>query len=177
MQPDGWNLIRSGIVQFISNPFNYRDDLIIIHHTNFFSDIADVRIDHSRALQAIHTPGKSGNIVSGLDSSPAAHHEIQNKEFSFRKYDLHLSPDHFPERNDALYEILHKCRTLQTDHIVITGDITNLSKQKEFAHARSVLKEIGLLDPEKLTVTIRNHDIFCGLYFAEDVLSFPGMCL
>ncbi|MFA6440558.1 MAG: hypothetical protein WCX28_14725, partial [Bacteriovoracaceae bacterium] len=86
------------------------------------------------------------------------------------------SPDHFPERSDALYEILHKCRSLKTDQIVITGDITNQAKPKEFAHARSILKEFDLLDPEKLTVTIGNHDIFGGPYYAEDVLSFPGYC-
>lgn len=90
--------------------------------------------------------------------------------------DLHLSPDHFPERTDAFYEILHKCRSMKTDHIVITGDITNQAKPKEFAHARAILKEFGLLDPEKLSVTIGNHDIYGGPYFAEDVLSFPGFC-
>lgn len=90
--------------------------------------------------------------------------------------DLHLSPDHFPERTEAFYTILQKCRSLKTDHIVITGDITNQGKPKEFAHARSILKEFGLLDPERLTVTIGNHDIFGGPYFAEDVLSFPGFC-
>ncbi|MFA5834333.1 MAG: metallophosphoesterase [Bacteroidota bacterium] len=90
--------------------------------------------------------------------------------------DLHLSPDHFPERTDAFYEILQKCRLLKTDHIVITGDITNQAKPKEFAHARSILKEFGLLDPAKLTVTIGNHDIFGGPFYAEDVLSFPGFC-
>jgi DNA repair exonuclease SbcCD nuclease subunit len=90
--------------------------------------------------------------------------------------DLHLSPDHFPERTDAFYEILHKCKSLKTDHIVITGDITHQAKPKEFAHARGILREFGLLDPEKLTVTIGNHDIYGGPHFAEDVLSFPGYC-
>lgn len=90
--------------------------------------------------------------------------------------DLHLSPDHFPERSDAFYEILHTCKTLSVDHIVITGDITNQARPKEFAHARSILKECGFLDPSKLTVTIGNHDIFGGPYYAEDVLTFPGFC-
>lgn len=90
--------------------------------------------------------------------------------------DLHLSPDHFPERTEMFYEILHTCKTLAVDHIVITGDITNQAKPKEFAHARSILRECGYLDPAKLTVTIGNHDIFGGPYFAEDVLTFPGFC-
>lgn len=90
--------------------------------------------------------------------------------------DLHLSPDHFPERTDALYEILDHCSKLRVDHVVITGDITNQGKSNEFIHARNVFKEFGLLDPQKLTVTIGNHDIFGGPYYAEDVLAFPGVC-
>ncbi len=90
--------------------------------------------------------------------------------------DLHLNPDYFPERTEAFYQILEKCRTLAVDHIVITGDITNQAKTKEFEHARSILKEFDLLDPAKLTVTIGNHDIYGGPYHAEDVLSFPGFC-
>ena len=90
--------------------------------------------------------------------------------------DLHLSPDHFPDRTDAFYEILQKCKTLDVDHIIITGDITNQAKPKEFAHARSILKEFRFLDPEKLTVTIGNHDIYGGPYYAEDVLTFPRYC-
>lgn len=90
--------------------------------------------------------------------------------------DLHLSPDHFPERTDAFYGILDTCISRRVDHIVITGDITNQAKEREFAHARAILREYGLLDPKKLTVTIGNHDIFGGPYYAEDVLSFPGTC-
>ena len=90
--------------------------------------------------------------------------------------DLHLSPDHYPERSDAFYEILHTCKTLSVDHIVITGDITNQARPKEFSHARSILQDCGFLDPAKLTVTIGNHDIFGGPYYAEDVLTFPGSC-
>jgi Icc protein len=90
--------------------------------------------------------------------------------------DLHLNPDYFPERTEAFYQILEKCRSLKVDHIVITGDITNQAKAKEFAHARTILKEFDLLNPAKLTVTIGNHDIYGGPYHAEDVLSFPGFC-
>lgn len=90
--------------------------------------------------------------------------------------DLHLNPDYFPERTKAFYHILEKCRSLSVDHLVITGDITNQAKPKEFAHARSILKEFGYLDSSKLTVTVGNHDIFGGPYHAEDVLAFPGFC-
>ncbi len=90
--------------------------------------------------------------------------------------DLHLNPDYFPERTEAFYSILEKCKSLSVDHLVITGDITNQAKPKEFAHARNILKEFGFLDSSKLTVTVGNHDIFGGPYHAEDVLSFPGFC-
>jgi Icc protein len=90
--------------------------------------------------------------------------------------DLHLNPEYFPDRTEAFYQILEKCKALEVDHIVITGDITNQAKAKEFEHARSILKEFDLLDPVKLTMTIGNHDIYGGPYHAEDVLSFPGFC-
>lgn len=90
--------------------------------------------------------------------------------------DLHLSPDHYPERSEIFYRILRTCSSLSVDHIVITGDITNQARPNEFSHARSILQECGFLDPSKLTVTIGNHDIFGGPYYAEDVLTFPGFC-
>lgn len=90
--------------------------------------------------------------------------------------DLHLSPDRHPERTDAFYEVLERCRELRADHIVITGDITNQARPREFQHVRGILREFGLLDPDRLTVTIGNHDIFGGPHLAEEVVSFPGAC-
>jgi len=90
--------------------------------------------------------------------------------------DLHLNPVYFPERTNLFRSLLHQCKQMNVDHIVITGDITNQAKEEEMEHFRSVLKEFSLLDGKKVTVIIGNHDIFGGPYHAEDVLKFPSLC-
>ena len=90
--------------------------------------------------------------------------------------DLHLNPIYFPERTNLFRTLLHQCRQLNVDHIVITGDITNQARKEELDHFRDVLKEFSLLDSKKVTVIIGNHDIFGGPYHAEDVLKFPSTC-
>lgn len=90
--------------------------------------------------------------------------------------DLHLNPVYFPERTNLFRSLLHQCRQMNVDHIIITGDITNQAKHEELGHFREVLKEFSLLDGKKVTVVIGNHDIFGGPYHAEDVLKFPSTC-
>ncbi|MEW5797634.1 MAG: metallophosphoesterase [Bacteroidota bacterium] len=90
--------------------------------------------------------------------------------------DLHLSPDYFPERTERFRMVLLQCRQLNVDHIIITGDVTNQARREELEHFRSVLKEFSLLDGNKISVVIGNHDIFGGPYHAEDVLKFPSLC-
>lgn len=100
-----------------------------------------------------------------------------NKEYRLAHIsDLHLSPDYFPERTRHFRSILYQCRSLNVDHIVITGDVTNQARPHEFEHFREILQEFSLLDTDKTTVVIGNHDIFGGPYHAEDVLNFPSIC-
>ncbi len=100
-----------------------------------------------------------------------------NKEYRLAHIsDLHLSPDYFPERTQHFRSILHQCKNLNVDHIIITGDITNQARPHEFDHFREILQEFSLLDARKTTVVIGNHDIFGGPYHAEDVLNFPSIC-
>lgn len=90
--------------------------------------------------------------------------------------DLHLNPVYFPERTIIVRRLLSQCKQMEVDHIVITGDVTNQAKPEELEHFRKVLKEFSLLDGNKATVVIGNHDIFGGPYHAEDVLKFPSTC-
>ncbi|MGE5352758.1 MAG: metallophosphoesterase family protein [Syntrophothermus sp.] len=63
------------------------------------------------------------------------------------------------------------------DHIVITGDITENGSEKEFRLIRNLLEEFKLLNTDKLSVVIGNHDIYGGIQFAEEIIGFPEKCI
>jgi 3',5'-cyclic AMP phosphodiesterase CpdA len=46
------------------------------------------------------------------------------------------------------------------DHVIITGDLTNLSLETEFELARQVLERDLGLDPARVTVVPGNHDVY-----------------
>ncbi len=46
------------------------------------------------------------------------------------------------------------------DHVVISGDLTNLSLDCEFAAARTFLKEVLGLDPSRVSIVPGNHDAY-----------------
>lgn len=48
------------------------------------------------------------------------------------------------------------------DHVVVTGDLTNLALEPEFELARSVLRDELGLDPSRVTVVPGNHDLYTG---------------
>ncbi|MCF8243037.1 MAG: metallophosphoesterase [Melioribacteraceae bacterium] len=62
------------------------------------------------------------------------------------------------------------------DHLVITGDISDNAQEKDFNIFRKMLQTLGLLDSQKTSIVIGNHDIFGGVQTAIDVVSFPQKC-
>lgn len=62
------------------------------------------------------------------------------------------------------------------DHIIVSGDITENAEASAFEMTRNLFKKYGLLDHNKLTLTIGNHDIYGGVHLAEDVINFPSKC-
>ena len=46
------------------------------------------------------------------------------------------------------------------DHVVITGDLTNLALESEFQLARDVLQQDLVFDPARVTVVPGNHDVY-----------------
>jgi 3',5'-cyclic AMP phosphodiesterase CpdA len=46
------------------------------------------------------------------------------------------------------------------DHVVVTGDLTNLSLEPEFELARSVLRDDLGIGPERVTIVPGNHDLY-----------------
>jgi Icc protein len=90
--------------------------------------------------------------------------------------DLHLSLRLDRETIRRTRQVLSYIQRLGVDHTVITGDITANADPLELGTFRSLCASHGLLDPDRMSVVIGNHDIFGGVHLAEDVLSFPSMC-
>jgi 3',5'-cyclic AMP phosphodiesterase CpdA len=56
--------------------------------------------------------------------------------------------------------ILRQIGLLGVEHVVITGDLTNLALESEFALARDVLERGLGLDPSRVTIVPGNHDVY-----------------
>jgi 3',5'-cyclic AMP phosphodiesterase CpdA len=64
---------------------------------------------------------------------------------------------------------------LEIDHVIVTGDITNLALESEFAYARNVIERELRLTPERLTIVPGNHDAYTrGAYRSGRFASYFG---
>ncbi|HDK35577.1 MAG TPA: metallophosphoesterase, partial [Bacteroidetes bacterium] len=90
--------------------------------------------------------------------------------------DLHLCMKNRPMVVQQTKQLIQYALEQGIDHLVITGDISHNNEPQDFIALRKLLQEFGLLDPNKLSLTIGNHDIFGGVYFATDIAAFPEKC-
>ncbi|MGD8782171.1 MAG: metallophosphoesterase [Ignavibacteria bacterium] len=93
----------------------------------------------------------------------------------------HLSDLHFSRKfksgNIKKFKKLIKFALDQKfDHLIITGDISDNAEEMDFEILKGILQNNGLWDPQKVSVTIGNHDIFGGVQTALDVVNFPSKC-
>lgn len=93
----------------------------------------------------------------------------------------HLSDLHFTTffSNNNLSQIEHVLRyaiNSGADHIAITGDLTDNAVPKDFIILRKLFEKLDLLNCNKLSLVIGNHDIFGGVQTAEDIFNFPERC-
>lgn len=79
------------------------------------------------------------------------------------KWTLKRSKEHRTEVLDALVEDL---RTTQPDHVVVTGDLTNLGMEAEFPAAVRWLQQLG--GPQQVSIVPGNHDTYS--FSSSDVL-------
>lgn len=63
-------------------------------------------------------------------------------------------------QEDVLAELIVDMRSFKPDHLAITGDLINLSLEKEFEPARAWLEALGT--PHDVTVVPGNHDAYVG---------------
>jgi 3',5'-cyclic AMP phosphodiesterase CpdA len=71
------------------------------------------------------------------------------------KWTLKRSKEHRTEVLDALVEDL---QTAQPDHVVVTGDLTNLGMEAEFPVAVTWLQRLG--GPQQVSIVPGNHDTY-----------------
>lgn len=90
--------------------------------------------------------------------------------------DLHLDAKYKRVNIENAECLLKHISRNRFDHLVISGDITENAEESAFVLTRKLLRKHGFLDPQKLTMTIGNHDIFGGVHLAEDVLNYPAKC-
>ena len=79
-------------------------------------------------------------------------------------------------RSSYVKEIAREIVRAKVDHVVITGDLTNLALEPEFELARRLLEDDLGLDPKDVSIVPGNHDLYTrgakvsrrfSVYFAE----------
>jgi 3',5'-cyclic AMP phosphodiesterase CpdA len=90
--------------------------------------------------------------------------------------DLHFTT-FFKDNNLAnIKYLLDYALEKNADHIIITGDLTDNATDTDFLILRQLFESYGILNSQKLSLVIGNHDIFGGVQTAEDIFSFPERC-
>ena len=90
--------------------------------------------------------------------------------------DLHFTTFFKKNNLEKIKHLLNYALAYKIDHIVISGDLTHNSEIEAFEILRKIFKDFGLLNSERLSLVIGNHDIFGGPQTAEDVFLFPDRC-
>ena len=85
--------------------------------------------------------------------------ELCNKRvLGYLSWKVRRAAVHVPHVLRALVDDVHEAGA---DHIVVTGDITNISLPEEFVLAAQWLKTLG--SPETVTIVPGNHDAYVGV--------------
>jgi len=90
--------------------------------------------------------------------------------------DLHLNTEYKTINNKKTYSALEYIIDSGFDHLIISGDITENGDKNSYELARKIFRKFNLLNNEKLTLVIGNHDIFGGVNYAKDIIDFPKRC-
>lgn len=90
--------------------------------------------------------------------------------------DLHLSSTFKKDNIIKTRNLLKHFVDNDYDHLVITGDISDNSEEKDWLLLKKMLQLFGIYNSDKVTVIIGNHDIYGGVQTALDILSFPKRC-
>lgn len=90
--------------------------------------------------------------------------------------DLHICVRHKPRNTERAEKLIRLISERSTDHLIISGDISQNSHTEDFEVMRQILEKYDFLSPEKTSMVIGNHDIYGGVHLAEDIITFPTKC-
>jgi 3',5'-cyclic AMP phosphodiesterase CpdA len=90
--------------------------------------------------------------------------------------DLHLTTLFRENKLENIELALQYINETNTDHLAITGDLTDNADTRDFILLRNLFDKYGFLNPTRLSIVIGNHDIFGGVQKAEDIFTFPEKC-
>lgn len=90
--------------------------------------------------------------------------------------DLHLNRKFRRKNFEKTERLIEYALNKNADHIVITGDISDNSNERDFADLRDLLIKYDLFRSDKASLVIGNHDIYGGVELASDIIEFPSRC-
>ncbi|MBS1515639.1 MAG: metallophosphoesterase [Bacteroidetes bacterium] len=90
--------------------------------------------------------------------------------------DLHIKSLDLKGYKKQLYNLLDDIKRRDCNHIFITGDMIDNGEEKDYHALIKIFNEYGLMNSDKISVTIGNHEIYGGTQAAEDVFLFPTRC-
>ena len=94
--------------------------------------------------------------VLALDGVPT--HRFLNKRFT-GWVNLRVKRGHI-HRSAHVRAVAREITRAKVDHVVITGDLTNLALEQEFEAVRTLLEEHLGLDPHQISAVPGNHDLY-----------------
>lgn len=90
--------------------------------------------------------------------------------------DLHIDAQFLPENTEKTERLLLAAAESNVDHLLVAGDITHDAQIRDLGIFRNLLAKYDFLHPERLSLTIGNHDIFGGVHLVKELLHFPQRC-
>jgi 3',5'-cyclic AMP phosphodiesterase CpdA len=113
------------------------------------------RSPHTRCVRVAHL-----SDLHLLDLKDAVPFRLFNKRLTgYLNIRFHRKSVHKPFAARAAAEAI---RALDVDHVVITGDVSNLALEREFERVRHYLEHDLGLPPDRVSLVPGNHDAYTG---------------